>query len=98
MRIGAAEDFGAYVVAPALADFSQEHSVWNSILWRAAVFSACRNAKRIHLGRCGPATVSAVEGIELTAAMDAEFGEFDRKGLSAEEWRKAIVLKYGQSR
>jgi hypothetical protein len=34
----------------------------------------------------------------MSRAMDAEFQEFDRKGLTPEERRKAIVAKYGKDR
>ncbi len=34
----------------------------------------------------------------MSRAMDAEFREFDRKGLSPEERRKAIAAKYGKLR
>jgi hypothetical protein len=50
------------------------------------------------LGRACFAKISAVEGIRITSAMDADFREFDRKGLSAEERRKAIGRKYGKVR
>lgn len=50
------------------------------------------------IGRAGFAKISAVEGIRLTPEMAADFGEFERKGLSPEERRKAIAGKYGKAR
>lgn len=50
------------------------------------------------LGRSGFAKISAVEGLKITAAMEAEFREFDRKGLSPSERRAAIARKYGSRR
>jgi hypothetical protein len=46
------------------------------------------------LGRDGFAKISAVEGIRPSRRMDADFREFDRKGLSAEERRSALTGKY----
>jgi len=57
-----------------------------------------RNAKGYTIGRAGFAKISAVEGIRLTPAMTADFREFERKGLSPEERRKAIARKYGKAR
>ena len=50
------------------------------------------------LGRAGFAKISAVEGIRLTPTMAADFREFERKGLSPEDRRKAIAGKYGKAR
>ena len=47
------------------------------------------------IGRSDFAKISAVEGIELTPAMDADFRDFDRKGLPPEERRVIIARKYG---
>ena len=55
-------------------------------------------AKGHKIGREGFAKISAVEGIYLTAEMERDFREFDRKGLSAEKRRKAIAQKYGKAR
>ena len=55
-------------------------------------------AKAYVIGRSAFAKISAVEGIRLTKTMDADFGEFDRQGLSAAERRKAISAKYGKAR
>lgn len=50
------------------------------------------------LGRAAFAKVSAVEGIRPTQAMEEEFREYDRQGLSAEERRRAITRKYANVR
>lgn len=50
------------------------------------------------IGRRVFAKISEVENIRLTAEMDEDFREFERKGLSAEERRKAIASKYGSAR
>ena len=52
--------------------------------------------KRFVLGRAGFAKISAIEGIHLTSEMKRDLREFDRKGLSAAERRRAIVNKYGR--
>jgi hypothetical protein len=57
-----------------------------------------RAAKGYTIGRAGFAKISAVEGIRTTAAMDEDFREFDRKGLSAEDRRRVISSKYGKVR
>ena len=50
------------------------------------------------IGRRSFAKISAVEGIRLTEAMDEDFKEFDRKGLSAKDRREAIAKKYAKVR
>lgn len=60
--------------------------------------SGKRPSRSFTLGRQAFAKISAVEGIRMSRAMDAEFREFDRKGLSPEERRKAIAAKYGKTR
>jgi hypothetical protein len=50
------------------------------------------------IGRSGFAKISAVEGIRLTDAMDRDFQEFERKGLSPRERREAIAKKYAKVR
>jgi hypothetical protein len=55
-------------------------------------------AKGFKLGRRAFEKISAVEGIHLSGEMLKDFGEFDRKGLSAEARRKAIARKYGKVR
>jgi hypothetical protein len=43
------------------------------------------------VGRAGFAKISAVEGIQLKPAMKKRAAEATSKGLSAEEYRKAII-------
>jgi hypothetical protein len=43
------------------------------------------------VGRAGFAKISAVEGIRLKPAMKKRAAEATSKGLSAEEYRKAII-------
>jgi len=43
------------------------------------------------VGRAGFAKISAVEGIQLKPAMKERAAEATSKGLSAEEYRKAII-------
>jgi hypothetical protein len=54
--------------------------------------------KGFKVGRRAFAKISAVEGIHLSPEMAKDFGEFDRKGLSADQRRKAIARKYGAVR
>jgi hypothetical protein len=63
-----------------------------------ATKSGKRARKGYTVGRFGFAKISAVEGIRTTAAMDEDFREFERRGLSAEERRKIIAKKYGKVR
>ena len=55
-------------------------------------------SSRYTIGRDVFAKISEVEDIRLTSEMDEDFREFERKGLTAEERRKAIAAKYGRSR
>lgn len=57
-----------------------------------------RSSKGYVIGRSGFAKISAVEGIRTTATMDADFREFERQGLSADQRRKVISRKYGKVR
>jgi hypothetical protein len=43
-------------------------------------------------------TGSAVEGVRTTAAMEEDFREFEKRGLSADQRRKVISRKYGKIR
>jgi hypothetical protein len=43
------------------------------------------------VGRAGFAKISAIEGIQLKPDMKARAAEATSKGLSAEEYRKAII-------
>ena len=40
--------------------------------------------------------ISAVEGIQLTKEMRADFQSFEQKGLSSSDRRKAITEKYAR--
>jgi len=53
--------------------------------------------KNYTLGRNAFAKISAVEGICLTPEMNKDFLEFDRKGLSHDERRRAITGKYASA-
>ena len=50
------------------------------------------------IGRKGFAKICAVEGIRITAAMEADFRAFEKKGLPASERRKILAAKYGKAR
>jgi hypothetical protein len=56
--------------------------------------SVMRIAGGFKIGRESFAAISAIEGLHLTAEMERTFREFDRKGLSADERRQAIIAKY----
>lgn len=47
------------------------------------------------LGRSNFAKISEVEGIRPSRALEEDFHEFERQGLSAEERRRALTRKYG---
>jgi hypothetical protein len=53
-----------------------------------------RTPSGLIIGRERFAKISAVEGIELTATMKRRAADFDRRGLSGEERRRAIVRAY----
>jgi hypothetical protein len=53
-----------------------------------------RASKGLTLGLLGFAKISAVEGIRLSPASERMFAEFEKRGLSAEERRRAIVEKH----
>ena len=65
---------------------------------RAPQKSRVRSDQSYTIGREKFAKISAVEGIQLTAAMVEDFHEFERKGLSPEQRRTAIAKKYGKAR
>jgi hypothetical protein len=50
------------------------------------------------LGRKGFAKISAVEGLRITAAMEADFREFERKGVPASKRRTILARKYAKVR
>jgi hypothetical protein len=62
----------------------------------SAASAARTSGKRVTLGRQGFAKISAVEGIHLSTEMKQDFLEFDRKGLSPDDRRRAITKKYGK--
>jgi hypothetical protein len=51
-------------------------------------------AGRFVIGRDGFGKISAVEGIDMTAAMKKRAGDARAKGLSAEEYRRTIIRSY----
>jgi hypothetical protein len=53
-------------------------------------------AKGQTLGLAGFAKISAVEGIRLRASSKKMFADFDRKGLSPAERRRAIFEKHAK--
>jgi len=53
--------------------------------------------KGFRLGRAAFEKISAVEGVHLSKTVKGEFRKFDRKGLSADERRRAIMRKYAKS-
>ena len=61
---------------------------------RGAPSNRERTTSGMILGRDRFAKISAVEGIELTATMKRRAAEFDRRGLSGEERRRAIIRAY----
>jgi hypothetical protein len=52
---------------------------------------------RYTIGRESFAKISAVDGLHMTAAMEADFREFDTRRLSAAERRAVLRRKYGKS-
>ena len=52
--------------------------------------------RAVVLGRSVFAKISAVEGIRLSPASESMFAEFDRKGLSPEQRRKALLEKHAK--
>jgi hypothetical protein len=53
-----------------------------------------QSAKTLTLGLSGFAKISAIEGMHLSPDSHRMFEEFDSKGLSAEQRRKAIAAKH----
>ncbi len=49
------------------------------------------------IGRDGFAKISAVEGVRLSRAMKQDLRDFDWKGRSDHERRRAIVRKHGRN-
>ena len=55
--------------------------------------------KHAHVvGRKGFARISAVEGIRMTAAMEADFRGFEKLNLAPSERRRLLTAKYGKAR
>jgi DUF1009 family protein len=52
------------------------------------------NTGRFVIGSDGFGKISAVEGIEMTAAMKKRAGDARAKGLTAEEYRRTIIRSY----
>jgi len=48
------------------------------------------------IGLAGFAKISAVEGVSLSTESRRMFAEFERKGMSAQQRRKAIVAKHAK--
>jgi hypothetical protein len=57
-----------------------------------------RSSKSYTIGRSGFAKISAIEGIRMTVAMEKDFRDFERQGLSSDQRRKVISRKYGKVR
>jgi hypothetical protein len=74
------------------------HLCYDTAMRQSGSKSPKRPSKGYIIGRSGFAKISAVEGIRTTAAMDEDFREFERRGLSADERRKLISRKYGKAR
>lgn len=72
------------------------HNVDRTMWMKQSTRKASKPLKGYVIGRNRFAKISAVEGIRTTAAMDADFVEFEREGLSADERRKVIGRKYGK--
>lgn len=71
---------------------------YNDLMRQSGTKSLKRSTKGYVIGRASFAKISAVEGIRTTVTMDADFREFDRRGLSADQRRKIISRKYGKVR
>ena len=56
-----------------------------------------RASRTFTLGRRSFAKISAIEGIHLTADMNEDFREFERKRLSPAERRRILSRKYGKA-
>jgi len=54
------------------------------------------SGKTLTLGLAGFTKISAIEGVRLSSDSRRMFEEFDRKGLSAEQRRKAIAAKHAK--
>jgi hypothetical protein len=52
---------------------------------------------RFVIGSAGFGKISAVEGIQMTAAMKKRAGDARADGLTAEEYRRTIIRSYRKS-
>lgn len=57
---------------------------------------AIANTNPVVIGREGMAKTNAVDGRHLLPDMKALVEDFDRRGLSADEWRREIVQRFGK--
>jgi hypothetical protein len=53
---------------------------------------------RFTLGRSAFAKISAVEGIRLSADLETQFRDFDRRGLSTSDRREIIARTFAKGR
>lgn len=58
--------------------------------------SKAATGKTLVLGMTGFRNISAVEGVKLSASSKRMFADFEARGLSAEQRRKAIVEKHAK--
>ena len=58
--------------------------------------STGRSGGAYTVGRERFAKISAVEGIRTSRRVDQDFREFEKKGLSPAERRRALASKYGR--
>ncbi|MGA2126040.1 MAG: hypothetical protein ABSG76_07800 [Xanthobacteraceae bacterium] len=72
--------------------------LWYGIVMASAKSSSTKGAGRFVLGGARLEKISAVEGIRTRAATRRMFSEFDRKGLSPEQRRKAIFEKHAREK
>ena len=92
------EAWAAALAENAASVWCDIHLCYDTAMRQAGLPSPIRPSKPNMQGRSGFAKISAVEGIRTTAAMDEDFREFERRGLSADERRKLISRKYGKAR
>ena len=65
---------------------------------KASPVASLSASRRYVLGRAGFAKISAVEGVVVPPAMEAQFRAFEKQGLTAAERRRALGEKYGRAR
>ena len=54
------------------------------------------NGRTLTLGLAGFKKISAVEGVRLSAASKRMFADFEKRGLTAEQRRRAIAEKHAR--